>query len=81
MALPASEDTGLLLALNAVSGGYFIEEAGLHYRKWPGQSTASAAHVEPNERRARMQVIEARARALADYLPIIDAEVELSDRC
>ncbi len=40
MALPASEDTGLLLALNAVSTGYFIPDAGLLYRKWPGQSTA-----------------------------------------
>lgn len=44
MALPASEDTGLLLALNAVSTGYFIAEPGLLYRKWDGQSTAAAAH-------------------------------------
>lgn len=64
MALPASEDTGLLLAANVVSTGYFIPENGLLYRKWPGQTTASAAHVDPTERPARMSVIEARVRAL-----------------
>lgn len=65
MALPASEDTGLLLALNAVSRGWFTEEAGLLYRKWEGQVTGQAAHVDPAERDARMRVIEERARALA----------------
>jgi glycosyltransferase involved in cell wall biosynthesis len=67
MALPASEDTGLLLALNAVSRGWFSREAGLLYRKWEGQATGQAAHVDPAEREARMAVVEARARALADY--------------
>ena len=67
MALPASEDTGLLLGLNAVSAGYFVAEPGLLYRKWPGQSTAAAAHIEPGERLARMHIIEARARALLAY--------------
>ncbi|WP_030617066.1 glycosyltransferase [Streptomyces sclerotialus] len=66
MALPASEDTGLLLALNAVSRGWFNSEAGLLYRKWPGQVTGQAAHVHAGEREARMAVVEARARALAD---------------
>ncbi|GAT84581.1 glycosyltransferase [Streptomyces sp. F-3] len=65
MALPASEDTGLLLALNAVSRGWFHGETGLLYRKWPGQVTGQAAHVHPEEREARMAVVEARARALA----------------
>ncbi|WAZ22871.1 glycosyltransferase [Streptomyces cinnabarinus] len=65
MALPASEDTGLLLALNAVSRGWFSAEAGLLYRKWEGQATGQAAHVDPAERAARMAVAEARARALA----------------
>lgn len=65
MALPASEDTGLLLALNAVSRGWFTAEVGLLYRKWEGQVTGQAAHVDPAEREARMGVIEARARALA----------------
>ncbi|MFB7904839.1 glycosyltransferase family 2 protein [Kitasatospora sp. NPDC056076] len=64
MALPASEDTGLLLALNAVSRGWFIEETGLLYRKWPGQSTHQAAHSQEIERAARMAVIQARAESL-----------------
>ncbi|WP_189131504.1 glycosyltransferase family 2 protein [Wenjunlia tyrosinilytica] len=65
MALPASEDTGLLLALNAVGRGWFTAETGLLYRKWPGQVTSQTAHVQEGERQARMAVVEARARALA----------------
>jgi len=64
MALPASEDTGLLLALNAVSRGWFSPEVGLLYRKWEGQATGQAAHVDLEEREARMGVVEERARAL-----------------
>ncbi|MFF4735055.1 glycosyltransferase family 2 protein [Streptomyces sp. NPDC001262] len=67
MALPASEDTGLLLALDAVSRGYFTREVGLHYRKWEGQATGQAAHTNAEERDTRMAVVEARARALAYY--------------
>jgi hypothetical protein len=82
MALPASEDTGLLLSLNAVSTGYFIQEAGLFYRKWAGQSTASPAHTAIVERTARMQVIEARARRLLLQASVIhDAVLDSSDRC
>ncbi|WP_228986583.1 MULTISPECIES: glycosyltransferase [unclassified Micromonospora] len=69
MALPASEDTGLLLAANAVSEGYFTREYGLLYRKWPGQVTSQAAHREPAEYQARMRIIEARAHALASMVP------------
>ncbi|MET7792164.1 glycosyltransferase family 2 protein, partial [Streptomyces sp900116325] len=65
MALPASEDTGLLLALNAVSEGWFTAETGLLYRKWPGQVTSQAAHVDEVERTARMAVVESRASVLA----------------
>ncbi|MFG3022960.1 glycosyltransferase family 2 protein [Streptomyces sp. NPDC048254] len=67
MALPASEDTGLLLALNAVSRGWFTAEAGLLYRKWEGQVTGRPAHTDPAEREARMTVVAARARALAEF--------------
>ncbi|WP_399886679.1 glycosyltransferase family 2 protein [Streptomyces sp. BBFR51] len=67
MALPASEDTGLLLALNSVSRGWFSGEVGLFYRKWEGQVTGHAGHVDPAERDARMAVVEARARALASF--------------
>ncbi|MFD6564585.1 glycosyltransferase family 2 protein [Micromonospora profundi] len=69
MALPASEDTGLLLAANAVSAGYFTRDYGLLYRKWPGQVTSQAAHREPAEYLARMRIIEARANALASMIP------------
>ncbi|MFG1919740.1 glycosyltransferase family 2 protein [Micromonospora sp. NPDC048898] len=68
MALPASEDTGLLLAANAVTAGYFTREYGLLYRKWPGQVTSQAAHREPAEYQARMRIIEARANALASMI-------------
>ncbi|MFJ5607968.1 glycosyltransferase family 2 protein [Streptomyces sp. NPDC093221] len=64
MALPASEDTGLLLALNTVSPGHFTREYGLLYRKWPGQATAQSTHTDDTERAARMAVIEERALAL-----------------
>lgn len=67
MALPASEDTGLLLAASSVGTGYFIAETGLLYRKWSGQVTSQASHVEPAERHARMAIIKERALALAQY--------------
>ncbi|GAB7103015.1 glycosyltransferase family 2 protein [Streptomyces phaeofaciens JCM 4814] len=67
MALPASEDTGLLIALDAVSRGWFSAEVGLFYRKWDGQATGQAAHTDPVERLARMAVVEARAHALAAF--------------
>ncbi|PTA47969.1 glycosyltransferase [Micromonospora sp. RP3T] len=69
MALPASEDTGLLLAANAVTDGYFTREYGLLYRKWPGQVTSQTAHREPTEYHGRMKIIEARAEALTSMLP------------
>ena len=61
MALPASGDTALLMAANAISDGYFIATAGLLYRKWPGQQTSQAAHSDPAERQARMSIIDHRA--------------------
>ncbi|MFY1653305.1 glycosyltransferase family 2 protein [Solwaraspora sp. WMMB762] len=65
LALPASEDTGLLLAASTVSDGHFIDEPGLLYRKWPGQATNQQAHWSPTERADRIQVIESRVAALA----------------
>src|SRR5204863_3654644 len=49
MAVPGSDDTGLLVAASMVSTGYFHSEVGLLYRKWPGQVTAGKAHMEPVE--------------------------------
>jgi glycosyltransferase involved in cell wall biosynthesis len=69
MALPTSEDTGLLLALNAISTGYFIEQPGLLYRKWPGQTTASPEHTDPLELSARIKLIEARTTAILCAYP------------
>jgi glycosyltransferase involved in cell wall biosynthesis len=63
-ALPASEDTGLLLALDALWPGWFIAEPGLLYRKWDGQLTNAASHVDSAERHAREAVIQARLRSL-----------------
>jgi glycosyltransferase involved in cell wall biosynthesis len=64
MALPASEDTGLLLAADALSDGWFSAEPGLLYRKWDGQVTAHPAHKDRDESTARMSLIEARAETL-----------------
>ncbi|WP_037304935.1 glycosyltransferase [Amycolatopsis orientalis] len=64
MALPASEDTGLILAANAVSDGYFVSTCGMFYRKWDGQVTRSAAHNDDTERLARMKLIEERAETM-----------------
>lgn len=64
MAVTTSEDTGLLLALNAISTGYCIGEPGRLYRVWPGQLTASRA--SDSERRAVLRLIGARAEALRD---------------
>lgn len=80
MALPASEDTGLLLALNAISSGHFLAEPGLLYRKWPGQATASAAHDDPDEWSARMRLIERRAVQLLEAPnPMRDAVLDAND--
>jgi hypothetical protein len=70
MALPASEDTGLLVAANTISPGYFIGTPGLLYRKWPGQMTSQPSHHEETERDARTRIIAERARALESLLPI-----------
>jgi hypothetical protein len=62
MALPASGDTGLLLAASTIRAGYFIAKPGLLYRKWPGQMTSQNAHT--TEWPARMHIIQSRAEAL-----------------
>lgn len=67
MALPASEDTGLVLALDTVSKGYFLEEPGLLYRKWPKQMTAREAHTDNRSFEVRRRVLEARIGALREW--------------
>lgn len=66
-AMPASEDVGLLLALNAVADGCFLGTPGLWYRKGHDgqrQATAEPAFVDPDELRARQTLITRRATAL-----------------
>jgi hypothetical protein len=65
MAVPGSDDTGLLVAASVISVGYFHHEVGSLYRKWPGQVTAGPAHTEPVEWQLRMRLIEERADELA----------------
>jgi glycosyltransferase involved in cell wall biosynthesis len=66
MAVPGSDDTGLLIAASVVSEGYFRDEVGLLYRKWPGQASASSEHAEPVEWNARMNLISERADRLRE---------------
>ncbi|MFE9204685.1 glycosyltransferase family 2 protein [Micromonospora sp. NPDC007230] len=66
MALPASEDTGLLLAANVLSDGYFISEPGLLYRKWPGQTTMQANFIDKEARDHRNSIVAGRAQALLE---------------
>lgn len=65
MGVPGSDDTGILVAASVVSVGYFSDEVGLLYRKWPGQVSAQADHTASNEWTVRMQLIDERAAALA----------------
>lgn len=69
MALPASEDTALLMALDVMADGWFIGEAGLHYRKHPEQTTAHADHSDGAEWEARMGAIRKHTDALALRYP------------
>lgn len=66
MALPASEDTGLLLALDAVGDGWFINAPGLLYRRWAPQMSAMPQHSDTTELEARRSLITARAEALTE---------------
>ncbi len=65
MAVPGSEDTGLLIAASVLTTGWFTGEVGLLYRKWPGQASASPDHTEATEWQARMSLISERAEQLA----------------
>lgn len=64
MAVPGSDDSGLLVAASVVSTGWFTSDVGLYYRKHPNQVTADADHLEPIEWNARMELIDQRAEAL-----------------
>ncbi|MFH8681800.1 glycosyltransferase family 2 protein [Streptomyces lydicus] len=70
MALPASGDTGLLLALDSLADGFFIGETGLLYRKHEGQITTHPHHTTGAEWEARMSLIQERAEALRAWVGI-----------
>ncbi|MFF9802689.1 glycosyltransferase family 2 protein [Streptomyces rochei] len=70
MALPASEDTALLMALDVMADGWFIGEPGLHYRKHPGQTTGHPDHRGGTEWEARMGAIRKRTDALTLRRPL-----------
>ena len=69
MAVPGSDDTGLLTAASVISTGYFHQEVGLFYRKWAGQETAQTAHVDPTELQLRISLIRERAQYLSEFWP------------
>jgi hypothetical protein len=71
MALPTSEDTGMMLALNVVSDGWFLADVGLHYRQHPGQETRAGHHKEtkPALRGLIRRRVEAFEALLAGGLP------------
>lgn len=62
MALPTSEDTGLVLALNAAAQGHFIGEPGLLHRRWIDQS--SLLRSDGPDRRVSLDLVRERASAL-----------------
>lgn len=64
MALPTSEDTGLIIAANEISDGYFITTPSLAYRQHDAQITAHPDHVNPAEIQTRRNVIIERAAAI-----------------
>ena len=68
MAVPGSEDSGLLVSAATIAAGWFHAEVGLHYRKHADQQTAASAHTDENEWRARMALISERSDALAQEI-------------
>ncbi|MEU2258554.1 glycosyltransferase [Nocardia xishanensis] len=66
MALPISEDTGMMLTANAFSAGWFIHGVGLYYRQHPGQITK--ADPDASDRIERMELINRRLQAIEALL-------------
>ncbi|WP_327049483.1 glycosyltransferase [Microbispora sp. NBC_01189] len=64
MGIPGSDDSGMFVAASVISYGYFHQEVGLLYRKWPGQVTAQTNHTAATEWKLRMGLIEERAEAI-----------------
>lgn len=56
-ALPASEDTALLMHLDAQYDGWFHQEIGLYYRRWAPQMSQMDQHSDPHELDSRRKFI------------------------
>lgn len=69
MALPTSEDTGLLAAASAVSPGWLHREPAILYRRHDGQLSGTRGHLDPAQAELRRRLVVARARALGAGLP------------
>lgn len=65
IALPASEDTSLLLACEAVADGWMIATPSMYYRKHPAQSIKKPAFHAPDEIAMRRASVTGRRNALA----------------
>ena len=63
-AVPTSEDTALVLALNCRRLGYFRDEVSLLYRKWSGQLTSQDHHQSAELSRLRHAFIQQRCELL-----------------
>ncbi len=68
MALPASEDTGMLLAASTLSRGYYIRQPSMLYRKHAGQSTAKNASAPAELIEARHNLINERVASISAML-------------
>lgn len=68
MALPTSEDTGLLMAAEIAADGWMHEEPVLLYRRHPQQVTATTEHQNPAEVSARRHLILERAESMRALL-------------
>lgn len=63
-AVPANDDVGLLLAVEAVSRGWMIYKPSLKYRRWPGNTTEVLDAVRATAAVERRTAMLDRARAL-----------------
>ncbi|MGH3480393.1 MAG: hypothetical protein ACRDQD_26605, partial [Nocardioidaceae bacterium] len=65
-AVPANDDVGLLLAVEAVSSGWMIDKPSLMYRRWPGNTTDVLDAASVTAWSTRRTAMLERARALRE---------------
>lgn len=68
MGLPASEDTGLLMAISTAWVGVYIHDISMHYRKSSTQLTAQQAVVTPRQAALRRKAVVDRVGAQDRFL-------------